>query len=1004
MLYKKIIPFIILIFPVVVVSQEMWINEFHYDNSGADQNEFIEVVVEDTFNGSLADIEVLFYNGSASSGNVYNTNNIKTLDTFDVGESQGGFTIYSKLTPSMQNGAPDGIALTNNGIVVEFISYEGSFTAASGPAAGMTSVDVGVFESSGTAADQSLQLSGTGSNAVGFTWQTPATATRGMVNNGQMLVDEPPKVDQVFPTDGSMAVGLNTSIVIEFSESVNADASSFAITCNGMNQDFTLGNDSGPTVFTLIGDNQWPVSSVCQVTLVAANITDLGMSSQQLDGNGDGVAGDDFMFSFNVASDALPQVTTTAPANDEVLVPQNFTIDVNFTENVDLTSNAVTIDCEGSVAVSSGLPASDVSSVTITPDSAVAEGTVCNVTLVANEITDRDGDNDALDGDQDGIAGGDYVFSFTVIEAISEIFEIQGNGLVSPMADTFVRLENNVVTAVADSGFFIQTPDARDDGDVNTSNGIFVFTDEADSVNQGDLVDLRGLVVEFFDFTELTAVSNLVVTASNQALPTMVEFDENIPSQDSLMPSCTHEFECYEGMLIHVANGITNSGSQAFNGDENAEAIVTATGQKAMREPGVELSFINEPGLFDDPDYMPDIFDENPEIFELDVDALGLPSFEINGGTTFTATGVLAYQFNDYELWPFEFSMDQQEIEPISEPFSSELTIATQNMFRFFDDVDDPDVDDFQEDNTTTETFNARLGQASLYIRESMKSPDILVLTEIENLNAVQAIADRINVDNSNLNYTAHLVEGNDFGGIDIGILTKQTVSAITVTQLGADETLQFGGTNAKLHDRPPLWINGTVSFGSLIQEVNVLGVHLRSRSGITGSDRDRIRNKHFEQSLSVAQMVQDIQSAAPDVPLAVIGDFNDFEFSDGYADMIGEISGIIEPEKNLLHSDGVTIINPVDPPLTNAVNLLDPEQRYSFIFRGIIQALDHVLINDAAMMLLSETVYVRGNVDAPRKFEGDFTQPLAMSDHDGLLIKLELLPDGDLIFRNSFD
>lgn len=1004
MLYKKIIPFIILIFPVVVVSQEMWINEFHYDNSGADQNEFIEVVLEDTFNGSLADIEVLFYNGSASSGNVYNTNNIKTLDTFDVGESQGGFTIYSKLTPSMQNGAPDGIALTNNGIVVEFISYEGSFTAASGPAAGMTSVDVGVFESSGTAADQSLQLSGTGSNAAGFTWQTPATATRGMVNNGQMLVGEPPKVDQVFPTDGSMAVGLNTSIFIEFSESVNADASSFAITCNGMNQDFTLGNDSGPTVFTLIGDNQWPVSSVCQVTLVAANITDLGMSSQQLDGNGDGVAGDDFMFSFNVASDALPQVTTTAPANDEVLVPQNFTIDVNFTENVDLTSNAVTIDCEGSVAVSSGLPASDVSSVTITPASAVAEGTVCNVTLVANEITDRDGDNDALDGDQDGIAGGDYVFSFTVIEAISEIFEIQGNGLVSPMADTFVRLENNVVTAVADSGFFIQTPDARDDGDVNTSNGIFVFTDEADSVNQGNLVDLRGLVVEFFDFTELTAVSNLVVTASNQALPTVVEFDENIPSQDSLMPSCTHEFECYEGMLIHVANGITNSGSQSFNGDENAEAIVTATGQKAMREPGVELSFINEPGLFDDPDYMPDIFDENPEIFELDVDALGLPSFEINGGTTFTATGVLAYQFNDYELWPFEFSMDQQAIEPISEPFSSELTIATQNMFRFFDDVDDPDVDDFQEDNTTTETFNARVGQASLYIRESMKSPDILVLTEIENLNAVQAIADRINVDNSNLNYTAHLVEGNDFGGIDIGILTKQTVSAITVTQLGADETLQFGGTNAKLHDRPPLWINGTVSFGSLIQEVNVLGVHLRSRSGITGSDRDRIRNKHFEQSLSVAQMVQDIQSAAPDVPLAVIGDFNDFEFSDGYADMIGEISGIIEPEKNLLHSDGVTIINPVDPPLTNAVTLLDPEQRYSFIFRGIIQTLDHVLINDAAMMLLSETVYVRGNVDAPRKFEGDFTQPLAMSDHDGLLIKLELLPDGDLIFRNSFD
>ncbi len=1004
MLYKKIIPFIILSFPIVVASQEMWINEFHYDNASADQNEFVEVVVEDTFTGSLADIEVLFYNGSSSSGNVYNTNNIKTLDTFDVGESQGGFTVYSKLTPSMQNGAPDGIALTNNGVVVEFISYEGSFTAAGGPAAGMTSIDIGVSESSGTTADQSLQLSGTGSNAASFTWQTPALATMGMVNTGQMLVDEAPKVNQVFPGDGSVAVGLNTMITVEFSESVNADVSSFAIVCNGLIQTFTLSKDSGPTVYKITPDNPWPASNMCQVTLLAANITDLGMMSQQLDGNGDGMAGDDFQFSFTVASDQLAEISTTTPADDAVLVPQDFTIDLNFTENVNLTASALSIDCDGAVAIASGLPANDVASVTITPANTVAQGTVCNVTVIGDQVTDIDGDADLLDGDQNGIAGGDYNFSFTIIEPVSEIFEIQGNGLLSPMENTFVRLQDNVVTAVADSGFFIQTPDARDDGDINTSNGIFVFTGEADSAEQGDLVDLRAFVVEFFDFTELTSVSGLTVTAQGQPMPTIVEFDENTPSQDSLMPSCTHEFECYEGMLIHVANGVANSGSQSFNGDENAEAIVTATGQKAIREPGVELSFINEAGLFDDPNYMPDIFDENPEIFELDVDALGLPPFEINGGSTFTATGVLAYQFNDYELWPFQFSMNLQAIEPIVEPFSSELTIATQNMFRFFDDVDDPDIDDFQEDSTTTETFNARVGQASLYIRESMKSPDILVLTEIENLNAVQAIADRINVDNSNLQYTAHLVEGNDFGGIDIGILAKQTVSDITITQLGADETLQFGGTNAKLHDRPPLWINATVSFGSLVQEVNVIGVHLRSRSGITGSDRERIRNKHFEQSLSVAQMVQDIQSAAPDVPLAVIGDFNDFEFSDGYADMIGEISGIIEPEKNLLHSDGVTIINPVDPPLTNAVTLLDPEQRYSFIFRGIIQALDHVLINDAALNLLSETAFVRGNVDAPRKFAGDFTQPLAMSDHDGLMIKLELIDASDLIFRNGFD
>ena len=65
---------------------------------------------------------------------------------------------------------------------------------------------------------------------------------------------------------------------------------------------------------------------------------------------------------------------------------------------------------------------------------------------------------------------------------------------------------------------------------------------------------------------------------------------------------------------------------------------------------------------------------------------------------------------------------------------------------------------------------------------------------------------------------------------------------------------------------------------------------------------------------------------------------------------------------------------------------------KYSFIFRGIIQALDHALINDAALGLLTETQFVRGNTEAPAKYRDDFSQVLAMSDHDGLMLYLDLV------------
>ena len=51
----------------------------------------------------------------------------------DAAASRRGFLLKCRLPVNgIQNGSPDGFALVNNGVVVEFLSYEGSFAAANG--------------------------------------------------------------------------------------------------------------------------------------------------------------------------------------------------------------------------------------------------------------------------------------------------------------------------------------------------------------------------------------------------------------------------------------------------------------------------------------------------------------------------------------------------------------------------------------------------------------------------------------------------------------------------------------------------------------------------------------------------------------------------------------------------------------------------------------------------------------------------------------------------------
>ena len=190
-LYKVFFSIAILLFATNLYAQaptSAWINEFHYDDAGADTMEFIEVLVNDGFT-DLVNFTVTLYNGNG--GAVYDT---KTLDQFTQGTTQFGFTLYSydytANGGSIQNGSPDGLAIDYNGSLIpgQFLSYEGTFTAVGGPADGMMSVDIGVVEDGTTIEGSSVGLTGTGTQYSDFTWTNfSGTATPGMPNVTQTL-------------------------------------------------------------------------------------------------------------------------------------------------------------------------------------------------------------------------------------------------------------------------------------------------------------------------------------------------------------------------------------------------------------------------------------------------------------------------------------------------------------------------------------------------------------------------------------------------------------------------------------------------------------------------------------------------------------------------------------------------------------------------------------------------------------------------------------------------
>jgi len=194
----------------------VWINEFHYDNSGGDTGEFVEVA--GTAGTDLAGWSIVAYNGNG--GTVYKTQSLSGI----IGDQQAGFGTVSFAIAGLQNGSPDGLALIDDtGTTIEFLSYEGGFTAVGGAADGLASTDVGVSEPTNSPVGWSLQLTGSGAAAGDFTWQAPSADTPGALNNGQSFVGGPANQAPVAEAGGPYGAEAGAAVSFSSAGSIDPD-------------------------------------------------------------------------------------------------------------------------------------------------------------------------------------------------------------------------------------------------------------------------------------------------------------------------------------------------------------------------------------------------------------------------------------------------------------------------------------------------------------------------------------------------------------------------------------------------------------------------------------------------------------------------------------------------------------------------------------------------------------------------------------------------------------
>lgn len=597
---------------------------------------------------------------------------------------------------------------------------------------------------------------------------------------------------------------------------------------------------------------------------------------------------------------------------------------------------------------------------------------------------------------------GPPVFTMVISGPVA-IHHIQGARHSSLLAGEVVTGVQGVVTAVSGSGFFLQDP--QPDEDEATSEGIFVYTANTPSVSVGDLISVTGLVDEFtsdglgsgnLSTTQLRNVS-IDTLATNQPLPVpvVVGINGRVPPNQIIDNDANGDvnqtpnfdpaedgidfYESLEGMLVQV-NGAVVVGTTFFNevivvGDSGANGgLFSSRGALVVRDD-----------------------DFNPERIFIDDTLVPTPAnYQIGDAFTAPITGVLDYSFGNFKL------LNVNPLPPVmpgglvaeTTPLSSapdRLTIATFNV-----------------ENLSAQSDPARVEALAAIIVDNLGAPDILALVEVQDNNgaADNGVVDASEtyqlllgaiVDAGGPLYDFQDIppEDNQDGGqpggnIRVGFIFQPervmfvdraggtAVASTTVTMGSLGVELSYSpGRIAPQHpafdnSRKPLAAEFLFNGYKLILIAN----HFNSKGGdgpLFGRHQPPLlvtEAKRVAQAQVVADFVQQIVDLDEQAHVVVLGDLNDFPFA---------------PPLLALEESG----------LNNLITWLPEAERYTYIYQGNAQVLDHVLVSEG---LAAHTAVTADIVHVNSEFRLD----AQASDHDPVIAQFTMPPLAATFSSNS--
>jgi predicted extracellular nuclease len=684
--------------------------------------------------------------------------------------------------------------------------------------------------------------------------------------------------------------------------------------------------------------------------------------------------------------DAAPTVTDTDPDSNAVDVAQATNISVTFSEPVTTSAAAFSISCNVSGSHTFAL-AGGPTTYTLDPDADFAQADTCTVAVDNVGVEDTDGD------DPPGNMAADYSFSFSTVAPSRRTYEIQGASHTSPYAGQLVSAVPGVITAVRSSSIYIQ--DAVGDGNAATSDAILVFGLNTSTLSVGQAVLVSGRVVEFRPggsaSTNLTTteIGSPTVTPAGPGAtiaPTVVGQGGRVPPGSVIDDDATGSvetsgsfdaatdgidfYESMEAMLLQVNDGVVTGPRNGFGevwvlADDGADAVFrTSRGGIVIRAT-----------------------DFNPERIQLEDDIVPGATPAVNVGDHFTssAVGVLEYNFGNFEL---QLTSALTRVdgglarEVTADPKENELSVATFNV----ENLDPSDV--------------AAIPRLAAIVVDNLRSPDLIGIEEMQDstgsvnngttdataswqafIGAIVA-AGGPTYEYRQINPQNNQDGGEPGGNIRVGFLFRTDRGLAFVDRGAGDATTPTGVYRAdgKAHltlspgrvdplnpawtsTRKPLAGEFTWNDKTLIAIVN----HFSSKGGdqpLFGRFQPPVRSSEVarhRQAASVNAFVKTILASERKANVIVLGDINDFEFSE---------------TAQILEGDGE---------LQSLLPLLPNAERYSYVFEGNSQVLDQILFSENAIRGLSQFDVVHVNAEFHDQ----------ASDHDPSIARLKLLGGG---------